>query len=617
MPREKASKPKPRRGLSLDRLLPATRHSLPHSATVDAPPPARRPRRPDRPPLRRSIRLDDNQTATEERRRIFIHGPRQSSFDEGDAYDDDDEHECDCVRSSLEHSRGPSAETPDDECDDDEPELVNPLTRESGLANDVHPYRAHSRGVSSDRVLGNDRRHDISKSPASKAPTRALSQGIFERRLPKIYKFGLMDKCKRASSSALYERRERSPSEEFYNETGSMRLSSQELFEKFCSEDFRSLYGREDDKRRRTPHSKSTGSSGSDVRHEKACCRRVGPCNSQPTLGTRRHVCLTRMPHSDRSTDSEGQTSPKTGRPCPTTLRPLPLNYTDDDEENVNKGNDYSRSAPLLSPDRYEAHFTFDISEHSEATSIRDETPSDATETRNLTLYEEPHSDRTSICEFYDAVFSTHRPSLRRDSSRKRGPFDLSALDFRAIDDESPRISRRPSQRSTDETIRQNSESQSWASDSVFNTPLRRARELSPSSVDTRQSAPPVSDYLRADSAAASSTAADSTAADTTVIEDEPTSVIERNEYTLALKLGRIELSDSEEYVPTPVTPIAAEGTRMSSRLSMHRLEPFEPVRTNPGAESEANSVKEIKTDTKRSRRGASEPRRSSRCFPL
>lgn len=487
---------------------------------------------------------------------MFVHGPRAPSFDEGGASDEHDE--CDCAHSSLERSAHSI-----DTADDDEPELAA-----SPPAEPRPPARAHLRGVSSDRVLA-DRRD---ASPAVRPPARAHSQGVFERRLPKIYKFGL-DKSKRASSSALYERADRSPTEAFYNATGSTRLSSQELFEKFCSEDFTSLYGREDDRRRRPPHSKSTGSSGSDVRHERACCRR--------------HVC--RAPRSERSTDSE-DTSPR---------RPGPLHEPD--------GDDCSRSAPPISPDRYEARFTFDISERSEAPSNRDETPSDATETRNLTLYEEPLSDRTSLCELYDAAFTSHRPSFRRDGSRRRGPFDLSALDFRAIDDESPRASRRASQRSADDTLRQNSESRSWASDSVFATPERRP-DTSPSSGDTRRYLTAQGDSIRADSAAA-----DSTLADTTVVDEEPNSVIERSEYALALKLGRIDLDDdvSERPASTP----AGEGSRMSSRPSMHKLEPLEPVeRLCGGAGSDASSLRSAGA---RRQRGASEPRRAARCFPL
>lgn len=597
-----AAKPRPPRGLSLERLLPARRNTAP--APPAAPPvPPRRVRRPDRPPLRRSIRLDDAESATEERRRVFVHGPRHSSFDEGDAFDDeDDTSDCECGQSSLERSRGPSCDAPDDG-HPDEPELVNP-------PEEVRPRRARSRGASSDRALEG--------SPACRAPARALSQGIFERRLPKMYKFGLMDKCKRASSSALYERTDRSPTEAFYNATGSTRLSSQELFEKFCSEEFTSLYGRDDERRRRAPHSKSTGSSGSDVRRERACCRRAAPCGSQPSLGARRHVCLSRTPHSDRSTESEGPVSPRAARrSAAASLRPLPLEYSDDRDDDVDaiSENDHSRSAPLLSPDRFEARFTFDISERSEAPSCRDDTPSDATETRNLTLYEEPHSDRTSLCEFYDVAFSSHRPSLRRDSARKRGPFDLSALDFRAIDDESPRISRRASQRSGDDTLRQNSESRSWASDSVFTTPERRAREMSPLSQDTRRSAAGCGESVRTESGAA-----ESTAPDTTIVEDEPPSVIERSEYALALKLGRIDLSDSEEYVPTPLSPIAHEAAKMSSRLSMHRLEPLE-LEAGGVTNGDVEDPPEVRPVTagslRRMRRGASEPRRSSRCFPL
>lgn len=538
------------------------------------------PRRPhrERPPLRRSIRLEDDDAAAEERRRVFGHGPRAPSFDEGDASDEHDE-ECECVRTSLERS-GPSADSADE--DEYEPEFA--ISPPSAMLPPSDP-RLHLRGVSSDRVLAD--RH---------VPARAHSQGVFERRLPRIYKFGLMDKSKRASSSALYDRaeRERSPTEAFYNATGSTRLSSQELFEKFCSEEFTSLYGRED-KRRRPPHSKSTGSSGSDVRHERPCCRRV-PCGSQPAL-TRRHIC--HVPRSDRSTDSE-ETSPRRSMPRQISI--------DDNDEDENNPEDCSRSAPLLSPDRFEARFTFDISERSEVTSNRDETPSDATETRNLTLYEEPHSDRTSICELYDAAFSSHRPSFRRDGSRRRGePVDLSTLDFRAIDDESPHTSRRASQRSVDDTLRQNSESRSWASDSVFATPEKRAPDTSPSSADTRRYLTAQSDSVRADSAAA----------DTTVADDEPTSVIERAEYALALRLGRIDLDDdSDRAVSSP----AADSAKLSSRPSMHKLEPLESL---PPLEAERpRETRSSETDVRsrgeaRRRRGASEPRRAARCFPL
>ncbi|CAH2042192.1 unnamed protein product, partial [Iphiclides podalirius] len=570
--------PRPRRGLSLDRLLPApSRPPLPHASTMEAP---RRPRR-DRPPLRRSIRLEDDEGAAEERRRVFGHGPRAPSFDEGDASDDHDE-ECECGRRSFERS-GPSAETQEDE-DEYEPEFVASPPTEP-LAK-THP---HVRGASADRVL--ERRDGA----FARGPARAHSQGVFERRLPRIYKLGLIDRSKRASSSALYERTDRSPTEAFYNATGSTRLSSQELFEKFCSADFTSLYGHEDDRRRRPAHSKSTGSSGSDVRHERTCCRRM-PCGSQPAL-TRRQIY--RAPRSERSAESD-ETSPRQAG-----LRSLPLGQSQTSDA-------CSRSAPLLSPDRFEARFTFDISERSEVTtSNHDETPSDATETRNLTLYEEPHSDRTSICELYDAAFTSHRPSFRRDGSRRKvGPFDLSALDFRPIDDESPRASRRTSQRSVDDTFRQTSESRSWASDSVFATPERRAHDISPSSTGTRRYLTVVGES-RADSAAAGSTFAEST------VTEEPPSVIERSEYALALKLGRIDLDGAPE---RPASTPAAGSARLSSRPSMHKLEPIEPERLCGGAggsEGEAEITRSEVAGASRRRRGASEPRRTGRCFPL
>ncbi|CAG4986937.1 unnamed protein product [Colias eurytheme] len=523
-----------RRGLSLERPR--------------APPPAPPPRA--RPPLRRSLRLEPDDSA-DERRRVFGRGPRAPSFDEGDASDP----ECECAAPAPREY---------------EPELASP------------PDPARPRGASADRVLERD--------APPRGPARAHSQGVFERRLPKIYKLGLIDRSKRASSSALYERVDRSPTEAFYNATGSTRLSSQELFEKFCSEDFTSLYGREEYRPRRPPHSKSTGSSGSDVRHERTCCRRI-PCGSQPALA-RRHNYQT--PRSDRSTDSD-DTSP--GR---TNMR-IPL------EVHAQRSEDCSRSAPLLSPDKFEARFTFDISERSEVTSNRDETPSDATETRNLTLYEEPHSDRTSICELYDAAFSSHRPSFKRDGSRKRGgPFDLSNLDFRAIDDESPRASRRTSQRSMDDTMRQTSESRSWASDSVFATPERRAvtTTTSPSSTDTRKYLTAQGDSERAESAAADSTLAETTAA------DEVPSVIERSEYALALTLGRIDLDGSERPASTPSL------VRIASRPSMLKLAPIEAESAGEGVAGAGASPAGAGGGA-RGRRGASEPRRGARCFPL
>ncbi|VVD01042.1 unnamed protein product [Leptidea sinapis] len=565
---------RPRRGLSLDRLLPSTaRPPLPHAFTMEAP---RRPRR-DRPPLRRSIRLEDDDAAADERRRVFGHGPRAASFDEGDVSDEHEE--CECQRMSLERS-GPSADTPDD--NDLEPEFV------ASPPYDAPQQETKIRGASADRILEHRER-----TLTPRGPPRAHSQGVFERRLPKIYKLGLIDKSKRASSSALYERVDRSPTEAFYNATGSTRLSSHELFEKFCSEDFTSLYGRVEYRPRRPPHSKSTGSSGSDVRHERTCCRRV-PCTSQPAL-SRRHIYA---PRSDRSTDSD-DTSP--GR---TNIRsPLQEQHSED----------YSRSAPLLSPDKFEARFTFDISEHSEVTSNRDETPSDATETRNLTLYEEPYSDRTSICELYDAAFTSHRPSFKRNGSRRQtGQFDLTNLDFRPIDDESPRTSRRTSHRSIDDTLRQASESRSWASDSVFATPERRVittTTTSPSSTDTRKYLTAQCDLDRADSAAA-----DSTQAETTLAEELP-SVVERSEYTLALKLGRIDLDETSV---RSATPPASALERISSRPSMLKLEPIEPER-RCGESEEAQSADSTdpNVEIKRRRRGASEPRRSTRCFPL
>lgn len=54
---------------------------------------------------------------------------------------------------------------------------------------------------------------------------------------------------KNNSTACLYKEQKHSPlSEEFYNKTGSVRLSAMELYEKFCSEDFSGLYKNENGK---------------------------------------------------------------------------------------------------------------------------------------------------------------------------------------------------------------------------------------------------------------------------------------------------------------------------------------------------------------------------------
>lgn len=54
---------------------------------------------------------------------------------------------------------------------------------------------------------------------------------------------------KNNSTACLYKEQKHSPlSEEFYNKTGSVRLSAMELYEKFCSEDFGGLYKHENGK---------------------------------------------------------------------------------------------------------------------------------------------------------------------------------------------------------------------------------------------------------------------------------------------------------------------------------------------------------------------------------
>lgn len=110
---------------------------------------------------------------------------------------------------------------------------------------------------------------ETSKSTCEISKTK-LSPLRFSRRSSK------RDKSKTASLSEQQQQPTvcQSPlSEEFYNKTGSVRLSAIELYEKFCSEDFGGLYKHEDDQR--LPYSYN-GNNQHEYRLEKKGLRTIG-----------------------------------------------------------------------------------------------------------------------------------------------------------------------------------------------------------------------------------------------------------------------------------------------------------------------------------------------------
>lgn len=124
---------------------------------------------------------------------------------------------------------------------------------------------------------------DCESASSLQDTTSNHSSGLFEKHFGRNKKQYKLEKSKRLSTSALYDR---SPTEAFYNKTGSMRLSATELFEKFCSEDFSSLYGpgshyddvfKDDDhsknyrrESRSSPHMRATSICKSDKNNERA-----------------------------------------------------------------------------------------------------------------------------------------------------------------------------------------------------------------------------------------------------------------------------------------------------------------------------------------------------------
>lgn len=494
------------------------------------------------------------------------------------------------------------------------------------------------RGTSSDRIISK-RRHDqksvssLGERTADSAPT-----SLFEKHLGKFYKLSKLERPKRSSANALYDD---SPTEAFYNKTGSARLSSQELFEKFCSEDFVSLYGHENDNGNYSSyykcdygHSKSLESTHTvnqskdepaDCEYEEQmyyddddACKPKHMSLSHASLGAIKKTKKIGGFNTSKQFDYSTECNFRSPGIMPHVEKrthfsfdvpfSLPPNITDivdhendgSDAESIDE-KDQSRSAPLLSPDKDGLQFNFDVADLSKTEDL-EESPSDATETRNLTLYEEPHSDRTSLSDIYEPCFSSGfrsaRSSIKRDLVYKNQPvFDLTNLDFRPIDDESPNTSKFVSISSPDE-YRSNFDTKSYYSDSVFASPEKMfSKDDSTKKTDTTTKQQKVTEE----------TVHISERSDSTTLEEEPTSIImdkipeiyverfdqvsvdysntesrydptERTlspliEQAIESKSDSINLSETSLNVPEQTKLIA-------SRPSMHKLEPFYPKKT-------------------------------------
>lgn len=604
-----------RQGLSLETRTPARQRppSLPHSATVDCPPHFRplqqhqqQQHRQHRPPLRKSIRIDQSaDTPPEDAPPDFespwgstpslADGRRPASFDSACPRNSNTAHD----KSSLSATNVIVLET------------TNKTNPSDKVTYDKHSsFRStRMRGTSSDRIIAK-KRHD-QKSVSSLGDRTTDSAGttsLFEKHLGKFYKLSKFEKQKRSSANTLCDD---SPTEAFYNKTGSARLSSQELFEKFCSEDFVSLYGHENDNGNYSyytnddyGHSKSLESAHMVLQSKYYTSDEAQDQNvslSHASLGaikkTRKLDGIHAGKRFDYSTESNFRMTEKRTHfsfDVPFSLPPNITNIIDGSDESLDD-KDHSRSAPLLSPDKEGLQFNFDVAELSKTEDL-DESPSDATETRNLTLYEEPHSDRTSLSDAYEPCFSSGfrsaRSSIKRDLIYKNQPvFDLTNLDFRPIDDESPNTSKFVSISSPDE-FRSNFDTKSYYSDSVFASPEKMSSSKDESTKITAKRKAMSEELLHA-----------SERSDSTTLEEEPTSIMDKipEIFVERYDLLSVDYSNTESrYDPTERTlsPLfeqavesksdsinlsesslsAPELTKLiASRPSMHKLEPFYP----------------------------------------
>lgn len=509
------------------------------------------------------------------------------------------------------------------------------------------------RGTSSDRIIAK-KRHDQKSVSSLGEKTNdsggSAPSGLFEKHLGKFYKLSKAEKAKRSSANALYDR---SPTEAFYNKTGSARLSSQELFEKFCSEDFVSLYGHESDngeysmccRRNEECYQYSKSLESSHLTVQVKCSTSDEQTNlDQPTYTTSTHKEISLSLgaikkngaskkldsiHAGKKFDYSTDLSYKSpgsrfyvekhhrthfSFDVPFSLPPEITDIIDyeidDSMESIHNIKDHSQSAPLLSPDKEGTQFTFDIPDISniEDLSNQDDSPSDATETRNLTLYEEPRSDRTSLSDIYEPCFSSSgirskRSSIKRDLAYKsRAVFDLTNLDFRPIDDESPNTSKFVSVSSPDGTNPSNFDSKSYYSDSVFVSP-----EKISSKDDSSKCTETVKNKL---SIHRDEPHFISEQSDSTTLEEEPISAMDKIpeifiekfdqfvydpnaaeshfEYTertlspvIETKSDSINLSESSKN-----NSLIPEEIIICSRPSMHKLEPFYPRKLSTNSDA-------------------------------
>lgn len=620
-----------KQGLSLEpKAQPRARPPpLHHSATLDCPQHLRlslgqshhQQYQRSRPPLRKSIRIDQSaDTLTED----APFSPRRSTPDSAPPV--------------WEFSPSP----------DDNRTNLSAINRTS-IKDDTSSttkvtYDKHNsfrstrmRGTSSDRILSKRRHDQKSVSSLSERTVDSAPTSLFEKHLGKFYKLTKLERPKRSSANTLYDD---SPTDAFYNKTGSVRLSSQELFEKFCSEDFVSLYGHENDNGNYSTyynndygHSKSLESTHNvnqirdyQIEYEEQIYddqyRPKVMSLSHTSLGaikktqklTRYNTCK-QFEYSTTCYASPGTSTQVEKRThfsfdIPFSLPPYItdiIDHENDDSDGSNEEKDQSRSAPLLSPDKDGLQFNFDVVDISKTEDL-EESPSDATETRNLTLYEEPHSDRTSLSDIYEPCFSSGyrsaRSSIKRDLVYKNQPvFDLTNLDFRPIDDESPNTSKFVSISSPDE-YRSNFDTKSYYSDSVFTSPEKMSsKEGSSKKTDTTTKQQKVTEE----------TVHISERSDSTTLEEEPTSIMDKipEIYVERFDQLSVDYSNAESrYDPTERTlsPLieqaiesksdsinlsenslnALEHTKLiASRPSMHKLEPFYPKKAAEDVEPE------------------------------
>lgn len=283
------------------------------------------------------------------------------------------------------------------------------------------------KGISSDRLgifVKKNRTDRMSTSSLGDQPGSGSCFSIFEKRKGKL---GRLEKSKRLSTSALYDQ---SPTSNQINKPSRIRSTEERLF-KNNSDEFSAKNDQFYDQLNAPSTSKSEN-FGSKFRFDENPLERASVaklyekfCNDDKTKSSSIDTTQSTPGHipeerSDTSNSSKPELysaaslSEKTSDIMSSTIK-------------TNSENIFNFNVPELDNDKSEACASEEISN-----------------TIQL-LFEDPRSNRTSVSDIYEPCFSIcltpRQPSFKRESI-KGNWMDVTSLELRAIDDESPTASK-------------------------------------------------------------------------------------------------------------------------------------------------------------------------------